>query len=69
MRPGHPRPLQTLTAMPTFFALHPWDIDPHKWRACLHRAEAVMLSAGWSRHARKFHEVRMRKARQLWTKP
>lgn len=55
--------------MPTFFVLHPWDIDPHKWRACLHRAESVMLSAGWSRHARKFTEVKLRKARQLWAKP
>jgi hypothetical protein len=55
--------------MPTFFVLHPWDIDPRKWRACLHRAESVMLSAGWSCHARKFTEVKLRKARQLWAKP
>lgn len=26
----------------------------------------AMLADGWNRHASKFHEVRMRRARKLW---
>lgn len=52
--------------MPTTCTNHPCDIDPRRWSACMRQAEAAMLADGWSRHAGKFHEVRMRRARKLW---
>jgi len=55
--------------MPTSYSPHPQDIDPRRWRACLRQAEADMLAAGWNRHARKFVDVHLRKARKLWAKP
>lgn len=52
--------------MPTSYSPTPHDIDPLRWSACLRSAGDAMLAAGWSKHAGKFHEVQMRRARKLW---
>lgn len=50
--------------MPTFGC----ERDVRRWTACLNEAGAAMLAAGWNKHARKFMEVRQRKASKLYAK-
>lgn len=45
---------------------NPWDIDPKRWERCVQQSAATMIAAGWIPKARKFDEVRMRKARGLF---
>ena len=49
--------------MPTFGCS---QIDVHLWTNCLAEVSDAMLAAGWNKHARKFTEVRLRKARKLY---
>ena len=36
------------------------------WYKCRDQAAAQMIEEGWNKHARKFNEVRMRRARRLY---
>ena len=51
--------------MPTFGAS---ETDVRRWTLCMQQAGAAMLAEGWNRHARKFFEVRQRRARKLYAK-
>jgi hypothetical protein len=45
-----------------------WESNPRRWEACRRAAAAQMVAEGWNQHARKFHDVMLRRARQLWIK-
>lgn len=38
------------------------------WYKCLDFIKSKMLSEGWNKHAKKFHEVSQRKATKLYLK-
>ena len=52
--------------MPTTGNCKPWDDDPRRWERCRRDAAAQMVVDGWSRHARKFTDVMLRRALKLW---
>jgi len=54
--------------MPTFICGKPCDIDIRKWESCLEVVTKQMLADGWNKHAKKFIEVKLRKARTLFYK-
>jgi len=39
-----------------------------RWLKCRKDAAEKMLAEGWNKHARKFHEVNLRRAAQLYRK-
>lgn len=43
-----------------------WEADPRKWAQCLEQAAESMVAEGWVRQARKFDEVRRKRATRLW---
>ena len=44
-----------------------WEADPRKWAQCLEQAGKSMLAEGWVQGARKFSEVRRKRAMRLWS--
>jgi hypothetical protein len=45
-----------------------WSRNPQLWQRCRVQAEKEMLAAGWIPRSKKFPEVQMRKAHQLFAK-
>ncbi len=43
-----------------------WEVDPRRWERCKKEAGNNMIAEGWNRHARKFDEVRRKRAMRLW---
>ena len=55
--------------MPTLLVCaKPSDIDPRRWQNCLKTVSDEMIASGWNKHAKKFTEVKIRKARKLFYK-
>ena len=54
--------------MPTLVSGTPNDIDPKKWQKCLRSVNDELIAFGWNKHAKKFTEVKIRKARKLFYK-
>ena len=45
-----------------------WEVDPRRWERCRQEAAKAMIAEGWNPKARKFDEVRRRRAMRLWDK-
>ena len=45
---------------------HFWESDPRRWERCKQQAGSKMIEEGWNPHARKFNDVRFKRARRLW---
>lgn len=43
-----------------------WEVDPRRWERCKREAGSVMITEGWNPKARKFDEVRKKRAMRLW---
>lgn len=43
-----------------------WEANPRKWERCISAAGAAMIADGWHPQARKFSEVRRKRAYKLW---
>lgn len=52
--------------MPMNYYIRFSEGDIRRWEVCLRKAESQMLTEGWHPKARKFHEVRRRRALKLW---
>ena len=53
--------------MPTSAGLeYIWTSDPLRWQRCMQQAGDQMERDGWNRKARKFYDVRLKKAKKLW---
>ncbi len=54
--------------MPTHYYMSAWEREPRRAARCRKIVEAEMVAAGWIMRSKKFNEVAMRKARQLFAK-
>lgn len=43
-----------------------WEVDPRRWERCKREAGSAMITEGWNPKARKFDEVRNKRAMRLW---
>lgn len=54
--------------MPTHHFSDGVMINPVKWNNCKQIISKQMIDSGWNKHAGKFRDVMMRKARKLFYK-
>lgn len=54
--------------MPTGGGYHSrfWESDPKRWAKCRQEVEDAMVAEGWNPKARKFNDVRHKRAVRLW---
>ncbi len=52
--------------MPCRERVDPWEVDLGLWERCREQVAKQMLAQGWTPRARKFNDVRRRRALRLF---
>lgn len=42
--------------------------DTSRWIECMRKASLTMVAEGWNKHAKKFHQVQLKRAMRLYFK-